>query len=181
MRQKHSIYRILLAFTGALMTASAMAQETEPAKPTTLSETYDTWTVQCANSQPQEGQPAQRQCQMSQELLQQESRQRMLLFAVTKGEGDAKATLIMPFGLRLSEGIRIDIAEKELARGAFNTCLPAGCLVEIDLPEATIAQLQAADKVSISMTVHTGQPMKTDVSLKGFAAAYRRLLALAAD
>jgi invasion protein IalB len=48
---------------------------------------------------------------MSRELLQHDSRQRLLLFAVNTGEGKAKATL-MPFGLLLSEGIRIEIAEK---------------------------------------------------------------------
>jgi len=31
------------------------------------------------------------------------------------------------------------------------------------------------------MTANTGQPVKTDISLKGFAAAYRRLIELAAD
>lgn len=152
----------------------------EPSQPTTLSETYDTWTVQCATAQA-EGQPAQRQCQMSQELLQQESRQRMMLFAVTKGETDPKATLILPFGLLLSEGVRIEVAEKELARGAFRTCFPAGCIVEVDLPAAAIAQLQAGETASVFMTAVTGQSVKTDLSLKGFSAAYKRLLALAAD
>jgi len=30
--------------------------------------------------------------------------------SVTKGEGDAKATLVLPFGLLLSDGVRIEIA-----------------------------------------------------------------------
>jgi hypothetical protein len=53
----------------------------------------------------------------------------------------------------------------------FRTCLPAGCIVEIDLPEAILALLQAGEKASVLMTVQTDQPMKTDVSLKGFSAA----------
>lgn len=181
MKKTNAIYGVLLAAMAVQMqmTTVARSQETEIQIPTTLSETYDAWTVQCANTM--EGEQARRTCQMSQELLQQESRQRLLLFAITKkGESSAKATLIMPFGLLLSEGVRVQIAEKELVRSAYRTCLPAGCIAEFDLPDASIEQLKTADTASVLMTVHTGQPMKTDVSLKGFAAAYRRLLALTA-
>jgi invasion protein IalB len=179
MTQTRSITRILLAALAALAATAALAQETETQPPTSLSETYDTWTVQCATPQ-QEGQPAKRQCQMTQELLQQESRQRMLLVAVTKGEGNAKATLVLPFGLLLSEGIRIEIGQQEFARGAFRTCLPAGCIVEIDLPQEAIGELQAGETASVLMTANNNQPVKTNISLKGFAAAYKRLIALAA-
>lgn len=180
MINSRSIPRILTAaIVAQLLTMGATAQETEaPIMPTTLSETYDTWTVQCGNTGT--GDQTKRQCQMSQELLQQDSRQRMLLFAVTEGEGNAKATLILPFGLLLSPGVHIEIAEKELASGGFQTCLPQGCLVEIELSSMALDQLQTGEKLSVLMTVQNGQPMKTDVSLKGFGAAYRRLLALAA-
>lgn len=179
MTAKRAISRVLSASVAMLMATAALAQDSEPPKPTTLSETYDTWTVQCATAPAAEGQPAKRQCQMSQELLQQESRQRMMLFAVTKDSENARAMLILPFGLLLSEGVRIEITGKELMRGQFRTCLPAGCIVEADLPAESLAQLQAAETASVFMTAVTGQPVKTDLSLKGFAAAYKRLLALA--
>jgi invasion protein IalB len=181
MRRKRSIPLILLTAMAALGVTSALAQEseTDPAKPTALSETYDAWTVQCATTG--EGEQQRRQCQMSQELLQQESRQRMLLFAVTKGEGTAKATLVGPFGLLLSEGIRIEIAGKELMRGQFRTCFPAGCVVEMDLPDEAMTQLQAAETASVLLTAVNGQTVKTDISLKGFAAAYKRLMGHAAS
>ena len=118
MKKTSAIYGVLVAAMATQLTTTAMAQETEIQIPTTLSETYDAWTVQCANTM--EGEQARRTCQMSQELLQQESRQRLLLFAITKkGESSAKATMIMPFGLLLSEGVRVQIAEKELVGALF--------------------------------------------------------------
>jgi invasion protein IalB len=58
--------------------------------------------------------------------------------------------------------------------------LPAGCIVEIDLPQEAIGELQAGETASVLMTANNNQPVKTNISLKGFAAAYKRLIALAA-
>ena len=55
-----------------------------------------------------------------------------------------------------------------------------GCIVEIDLPQEAIGELQAGEMASVLMTASNNQPVKTDISLKGFAAAYKRLLALGA-
>jgi invasion protein IalB len=74
--------------------------------------------------------------------------------------------------------VRVNIGEEEVLRGAYRTCLPAGCVAEIDLPAETIKKLEAAEAASILMTANSGQPVKTDVSLRGFAAAYQRLTEL---
>lgn len=163
-----------------MLTGLAAAQETTTdTGPSTLSETYESWTVHCAKTNT--GAQTTRNCRMSQELLQPESRQRMLLLAIApkQGEGPTKATLVMPFGLLLSEGLRIEAADKELVRGTFRTCLPGGCISEIDLSDELIAQLQSNEKLTVVMTANDGQVVRTDVSLKGFGAAYTRLLALA--
>lgn len=146
--------------------------------PTTLSETYDGWTVQCVNRT--DGNNTQRICQMSQELLQQNTRQRVLTFAIGKTAEGTKATLVLPFGLLLSEGVRVQIAEEEILRGAFRTCLPAGCVAEIDLPDEVVQRLEAAATASVLMTANSGQPVKTDISLQGFTSAFQRLTELAA-
>lgn len=177
MTKSSSIRCLWLALFGTLAMTNAFARGTiDMQAPTTLSETYDAWTVQCVNSG--EGDQKRRSCQMSQELHQQGSRQRVLLFAITKAEGSAIATLVLPFGLLLSEGVRIEAAETEVVRGGFRTCLPAGCVAEIDLSEEAIGQLQSGDTVSVSMTANSGQVVTTEVSLKGFTAAYQRLTEL---
>jgi invasion protein IalB len=165
----------------SILAAPTSAQEaTTDTGPSTLSETYESWTVQCSKTTAS-GQTI-RNCQISQELLQQESRQRVLLIALApkQGEGPTKATLVMPFGLLLSEGLRIEAADKELLRGTFRTCMPGGCVSEIDLSDEFIKQLQSNEKITVVMTANDGQVVRTDVSLKGFSAAYKRLLALTA-
>lgn len=169
----------LLALSAATLTTAAMAQTAEGVQaPSTLSETYEAWTVQCANRA--EGEQIQRTCQMSQELLQQGTGQRVLMVAIGNADqGGAKGTMVLPFGLRLSDGVSVNIAEEEVLRGVYRTCLPAGCVSEIDLSEELLGKLANAEAASVLMTADNGQPVKTDVSLKGFKPAYQRLVVLA--
>ncbi len=169
---------LLLALSAATLTTTAMAQTAEGVQgPSTLSETYEAWTVQCANRM--EGEQAKRTCQMSQELLQQGTGQRVLMVAIGNTDQGARATMVLPFGLRLSDGVSVNIAEEEVLRGAYRTCLPAGCVSEIDLAEELLGKLANAETASVLMTADNGQPVKTDVSLKGFKPAYQRLVELA--
>jgi invasion protein IalB len=117
---------------------------------------------------------------MSQELFQQGTRQRVLTFAIGRTAKGAKATLVLPFGLLLSEGVRVQIAEEEVLRGAYRTCLPAGCVTEIEFPEEVIKKFEATETASVLMTANSGQQVKTDISLKGFTPAYQRLANLTA-
>jgi invasion protein IalB len=80
----------------------------------------------------------------------------------------------------LSEGLRIEAADSELLRGTFRTCMPGGCISEVELSDDLVKQLQGAEKVTVVMTANDGQVVRTDVSFQGFSAAYRRLLALTA-
>lgn len=169
---------LLLALSAVTLTTAAMAQAAGGAQaPSALSETYEAWTVQCANRV--EGEQSQRTCQMSQELLQQGTGQRVLMVAIGNTDQGAKATMVLPFGLRLSDGVIVNIAEEEVLRGAYRTCLPAGCVTEFDLPEDLLGKLAIAEAASVMMTADNGQPVKTDVSLKGFKPAYQRLVELA--
>lgn len=179
-----SQYWIGLAFMALTVVpalAPADAQQanttTEPESPSSLTETYESWTVQCVHRT--QGEHAGKHCQMSQELLQPNSRQRVLLFAVTREGETAKATLVLPFGLLLQDGVRVEAEGAELFRAPIRTCLPTGCLAEAELPESVLGQLMAGETASVMMTANSGQPAKTDISLKGFSPAHRRLAALA--
>jgi invasion protein IalB len=170
---------LLFVLTSALTASNAMAQEAINTQgPTSLSETYEAWTVQCVSRV--EGEQSQRTCQMSQELIQQESRQRVLMFAIGKAEQAAKATLVLPFGLLLSEGVRVQIGDEDVLQGPYRTCLPAGCVAEIELPKEVIEKFGSAEAASVLMTAISGQQVKTDISLKGFKPAYQRLVELGA-
>ncbi|MCO6177497.1 invasion associated locus B family protein [Ciceribacter sp. RN22] len=165
---------IARAISGVIIAGSMMPTMSLAEDPTNLSESYESWSVQC--QQVGAGEQRQRLCQMSQELVQNQTRQRVLTFVLSfSKEGTIKGTVIAPFGLLLSEGLRVEMDGKEVARGAFRTCLPLGCISEVDLSQDAIKQLSVGAKASVMTTANTGQPVRTDITLSGFSAAYRRL------
>jgi invasion protein IalB len=159
--------------------AFATAVQAQDEQPSSMQETYDDWMVQCHTVAKEDIKT--KSCEMSQELRQKDSNQRVLAIGIVPASGDLKtrATVIAPFGLLLANGLAVEVAEKELMRGTFKTCLPAGCIVEINLSDELIKTLAANEKASVVMTASdTGQPVRTNISLKGFLLAWNRLVAL---
>lgn len=146
-----------------------------------VQETYRDWTLRCGTFEASEG-VQDRLCEIAQDLTEADSGQRVLSLALRSGaDGSAALTMIAPFGLRLSEGIAIDIAEDRLAQIAFRTCLPAGCIASAELDPTALTRLSAASEAQVLMTGDAGQALSLTVSLTGFAAAWDRLGALAAE
>lgn len=169
---------VVLAVFGVNSMMMAGPADAEESRPSAVQETYDDWVVHCQTLTGDAG--ARTMCQMSQELRQKGTDKRVLLVAFdrdAKGNG-AKATIIAPFGILLQQGLAIEVAKSELARGGFRTCLPVGCVVDLAINGDDIRRLAEGDKATVVMGADNGQPMRVDISLKGFTAAWNRLLAL---
>ncbi|MER9656224.1 invasion associated locus B family protein [Mesorhizobium sp. M0152] len=137
-----------------------------------MNEVYDDWTVSCQYNQSTN----KRVCQASQELQQQKSRQRVLLISFGPADdAGAHMTIVAPFGLLLAEGLDVKLDEQQLIRGSFRTCLPAGCIVELDLPETALTTLLSAEKATVQGVAVGDQAFRTEVSLKGLATSLKRL------
>jgi invasion protein IalB len=174
-------YTTLMAALVAGLTlggGETMAQTVNEA-PTSLTETYGDWVVRCVSPAAAEGQPAPaRVCEMTQELQQQRTGQRVLALSVQKAESGGRLTVVAPFGLLLAEGVKLSVGETPLVALGFTTCLPAGCIAVSDLEVATMNALAAGDQVVVEMTDTNAQPLKLNVSLRGFTAAWNKLTSL---
>lgn len=147
--------------------------------PDQLVETYRDWVMRCVQAQPQDAAPAGRVCEMTQELSHTDSGQRVLVAAVqATGTGTAALTLIAPFGLRLGEGIVIRVGGQDMATIPFRTCLPQGCIADMELDGAALDQLRMGAEGQVVMVTDGGQDLSLTVSLAGFSAAWSRLGAL---
>ena len=163
---------------GVLLAAGSVAAEIGPDQ---VQETYRDWIVRCETPKSPEGELlAGPICEMAQELSKSEGNQRVLTVALQASpDGSSTLTLITPFGLRLSDGIAIDVASQRLIEAGFRTCLPQGCIATVALDGAMIEQLSAGTKANVLMTADAGgQPIALEVSLNGFAAAWARLVGL---
>ena len=155
--------------------------QTQPAFPngaTSLNEAYQDWTVLCATSE--KG----RICLMTQQQRKSDTNQLVLAAefnAVSANE--MKGTLVLPFGLRLADGVVLQIDEQALSAPLpFATCLPTGCIIAADFDAGMVKALRAGAALKLTAKAHdTGQNVLFSISLKGFAATQDRAVALSAQ
>lgn len=164
--------RLACVLASATLALAPAARAQQPAQaPSSLSVTYQDWTVRCAAV---EGQPGQ-VCEMVQELTQADTGRRILSVLIRRSGAQTGLTLVTPFGLKLGEGVRLEVDGNPLAVLAFETCLPAGCIAPLVLSEAQIATLEAGAEAQIGFVDTAGQSLALGLSLTGFRAALARL------
>jgi invasion protein IalB len=176
----HSVMIIATLAAGLTLTGAAKTEaQTASVAPSSLTETYGDWAVRCVSPAATEGQevPA-RVCEMTQELTQQGTGQRVLAMSLQSTEVGGRVTVVAPFGLLLSAGLMMDVAEVPLLEAAFRTCLPAGCIVVSDLDQAGVDLLAGGNTTKVHLRSQDGDDLALDVSLTGFADAWNRLLEL---
>jgi len=156
-----------------------------PDGPDTLRESYRDWVLSCAPGPPAEAETAPaRRCEIAQEIGTAGTGQRVLRMALVPGDtadGTATVALVTPFGVRVADGVGIAAgsgAAAAQARVDFLTCLQGGCVATGTLDAAMLDALQAAGTATVTMNATGGDTATVELSLAGFAAAWRRLGAL---
>lgn len=166
---------VLAAFAGSPSLAQA---PNLPGGATTLNESHGSWTVTCAIRQ-QQDEIGVRVCALSQQQIAQQTRQRALAIELRPEEGGARGTLILPFGLALAEGVIYRVDDGQISTSQhFRTCLPSGCLIDIDFDAHTIAGLKAGNILNVIATADGGQDLTFAISLAGFSSAFDRVVEL---
>lgn len=173
-----AIFFLLLIAANREMTM-AQTQQTQPALPngaSSINETYSDWTVICSSAEKR------RVCVLTQQQRKSDTKQLVLaaeLNAVSKDE--IKGSLVLPFGLRLAAGVAMQIDDGPASNPLpFSTCLPAGCIVQVSFNAATVKSLRTATAIKLTAKAHdNGADISFSISLKGFATAHDRALALA--
>lgn len=162
------------AFTASSVLAEGVVAEQLPGGATALSETFESWTVNCDVAQ------GKKRCVLLQQQTNQQTRQ--LMFAIELSpttEASVGATLVLPFGLALQNGVALQI--DDLAKGEplkFRTCLPVGCLVGVTFDKATVSSLRTGTTLKATALADGGKDVGFSVPLKGFSAALDRVQVL---
>lgn len=162
------------AATLAALSASAVPAAPLPGGASTLQETYQDWTVSC---QTQNETTA---CVIRQDQSSAQTRQRVLTAELRNGgDGKVDGVILLPFGLDLAKGAALKIDEADGPKLAYSTCLPQGCLAPVHLDARQTAALKKGETLNLSATaLSPSQPVAFKISLKGFGAAFDRIVAL---
>ena len=146
---------------------AALAQAT----PSSLSVTYQDWTVRCALPEGADRQV----CEMVQELTQADTGRRVLSMILRQGEAGVGMTIVAPFGLDLAAGLSFAVDEAAPRVLPFATCLPEGCIVPSKLEEDALEALRGGEMLKITLQDTAAQELALSLSLSGFSAALERL------
>lgn len=164
----------------ALCAAPVLAQETPapsalPGGAASLNETHGDWTVSCRMEQ------GAKLCALSQALADTNSGERVLAVELsTPALDQIEGMLLLPFGLRLSDGVTLKVDTNPLgAARPFLTCIASGCLVPLAFTASEISAMRAGEAMTISgARADADQPVELTVSLAGFSVASNRSVEL---
>lgn len=168
------VFVALAAMFIAANVVSAQADSRSANDPSSLSETYDNWTVACV------GQSEKRRCAFAQQQIQKDG-QRVLAIELTPSDDDGlRGSLVLPFGLDLEKGASFRIDDLPPGKAShFQTCLPIGCVLALIFTAETTKALRESETLKIGAYASDAQKeVPFSVSLKGFSQALDRTIGL---
>lgn len=183
-KRRTSLRLALAAMVLAGFPAATTAQDAKGDKPSTLpggasslTETFEDWTVSCASAD------AKTQCVVSQTQTQKQNGQRVLDIRLSPVQQDNAyhGNLTLPFGLEFSRGVTVQLDDGAIGKPfSFKTCLPAGCIVPMSFDKAIFDAMRKGTSLKLAAVSIDNQNIPFAVSLKGFGAAFDRAGALVA-
>lgn len=145
---------------------------------TAISETHGDWTLVCGTREQQ------RTCVISQSLANEQTGQRIVSLEIEpKANGELSGSLVLPFGLKLSEGIKthVDAVPVGGAR-PFEVCYDYGCVATFTLDAGSADLLKRGTDLNlIGIVADSGQNVTLSVPLGGISSALARSLTLTAE
>lgn len=147
-------------------------------QPSYIRDTYGDWQLQCFRSEAGED-----PCQMYQ-LLREEGGNPVAEFSLFKlpseGQAVAGATIAVPLGTLLPQGLKISVDGGKAKSYNYSFCSMGGCFARIGFTEADIAAFRAgaAARLTLIPAQAPDQVVEIEASLSGFTAAYNEVSVL---
>ena len=170
--------------TGALTLCSvpAFAQQPVPGGPggpggappapikVDLIAVQDTWTKECVK----DDSGAKQLCSTSRVFTSQKDQPPALALFVYEVTGDENRVvrLVMPFGLMLRPGFRFAVDKGPAADGAFEICMPNGCLAEAKVKKDVIDAAKKGSVLTVQVKNQYNAEVIFNVPLAGFGKAF---------
>jgi invasion protein IalB len=167
----------MAAFALAALTlpGSAAAQDTTQATET-VKATHGAWDIVCATAQAD-------LCVMRQ-FGKTADGKKVLIIRIRKLDGvktqdgktiPAAIQITTPLGTILRAGVKVQVDAGEPRTGAFEVCVPNGCILRDPMTEEFLASLKAGKAVAMTFNVLQQGTLSVSISLKGFTKAFGKL------
>lgn len=159
--------RLASILAGLALAASAAVLAEEAAAQAQGNE--NSW-VKICNTDPQ----AQKEvCLITQEL-RTDSGQFLASVAIRETPGEQRRSLLVsvPVGMLLQPGAQLQVDGAEAQTARYSICFPNACYAELAIDSAYINKLKAGRTLQITTMNQQARPVRFDMSLIGFTAAY---------
>lgn len=156
-----------------LLTGLAMAEDSKPAE--TKPADANPWVVNCSSGST----GTELQCQVSQNLTEAKTGQRVLTVTVRRQQSTAGFAMLLalPHGLFLPSGASYQVDGGKKATVAIQTSDQNGAYAAVPLSAELVKTMRSGTTLNIGMESVTRKPVTIPVSLKGFGAAIDKLAA----
>ncbi|MCV6547179.1 MAG: invasion associated locus B family protein [Cohaesibacter sp.] len=155
------------ALASVLFAVTAQAQSA--AETDVLEQASKNWVKICS----QDPKTKKNLCMIAQEL-RAETGQFLASVAVREIEGKKRKSVVIAItpGMLLQPGLSVQIDKGKQSKGAYGICFPNACYAEIVVDANYIAQMKKGSKLSLTTLNQQAQPVRFDMTLTGFTAAY---------
>ena len=125
-----------------------------------------------------------KQCEIFQKLVMQDTGQRVMEFAIgypAKDQKDknkdkkARGVLILPLGILLPPGGQIRVDDQQPFSFQIRYCTQGGCVAYLDMNDKVLDIFRKGTKAEILMGTLQGKTLGVPMSLKGFTKALKDL------
>jgi invasion protein IalB len=128
------------------------------------------WVVTCTTAT-----AGHKSCMMTQTLASEKLGKTVSVFTVGRDHaGKLKASIRVPVGVSLPDGVLVDIASGDRFKVPYSACHRVGCFAPFDLSEPLLGKMRKATKISALVQSASRQPLALNFSARGFPAAYER-------
>lgn len=163
------------ALAGVILGASfgiAVGQDAAP-KPAEGGAAAPNWVVQCSEAT----ETAPKRCRALQNIVMQDSGQRLLTVVVEPREGAPNHALVLalPHGVFLPTGTQIQVDEGEPVAMAIQTSDANGAYAGTAISDELLASLKKGQRLIVAFKTAQQQDLAIPVTLIGFTAAYGQL------
>ncbi|MEP3437312.1 MAG: invasion associated locus B family protein [Hoeflea sp.] len=165
----------VLAAALAVTLSPAFAQTTD--RPMATAETSKSnWAVNCGAGETAD---APLVCQMMQNVVVQESNQRLLTVVIRpqKDSPNHTLTLALPHGVDFIKGVEVTVDDKEPFTVPVQTSNPQGAFSNLPISDQLLADLKVGKSIEFKFQSVSGQSFAVPINLIGFSTAYEKLTA----
>lgn len=168
----------MAAFALAALTlpGPAAAQQDTAQATETVKATHGAWDIVCATAQAD-------RCVMRQ-IGKNAGGEMVIDVRIRKLEGvttqdgktfPAAIQITTPLGTILRAGVTVKVDAGEPRTGAFEVCLPSGCILRDPMSEEFLASLKAGKTANMTFNLLQSGTVNVSISLKGFTKAFKAL------